>query len=338
MSALKLSALPKPDEYNNLSKEAFDSLVSDTYEPFVIRGLAEDWPIVKADNAFEFLKAEAEKSGSLDTIVRLTRVPKASNKRMFYREDMRAMNFGTAELSLTNCFDRMNRGVDDADYAVQSVRLPSLFNDMLQDHHTYLLDTGNKPFIWFGHGLKIAPHFDEADNLAIVGAGKRRFTLFPPEQIANLYVGPLDHTPAGQAVSLVDINKPDLTRFPNYINAYKAALSVELNPGDAIFIPTPWWHHVEALGDFNVLMNYWWSDRRVSTATPLVALLHTLQSFNTMEKNRKQAWKVFLDHYLGEPEHVRGHIPEHAQGVLGELDLNAIKVLDAFIKQELNKN
>ena len=169
----------------------------------------------------------------------------------------------------------------------------------------------------------------------MVASGKRRFTLFPPEQIDNLYIGPLDHTPAGQAVSLVDINQPDLDRFPKYKIAFEHALSVELNPGDAIFIPTPWWHHVEAFGEFNVLINYWWSDRRVPTASPVLALIHAIQSFNTMQDDRRDAWKHYLNYYLGEKESTRAHIPAHAQGLLADMDLKAIKMLDAYLKQEL---
>ena len=78
-------------------------------------------------------------------------------------------------------------------------------------------------------------------------AGHRRFTLFPPEQLANLYVGPLDFTPAGQAISLVDFAKPDFARFPRFAQALQAARVAELGPGDAIFIPSMWWHHIESL-------------------------------------------------------------------------------------------
>ncbi|AGH44341.1 cupin-like domain-containing protein [Paraglaciecola psychrophila] len=87
--------------------------------------------------------------------------------------------------------------------------------------------------------MTVAPHFDEASNIAVVAAGKRRFTFFPPEQIKNLYIGPLDFTPSGQPISLVNLRDPDLKRFPRYEEAYKNAMSVELNPGDAIYIPSP---------------------------------------------------------------------------------------------------
>ena len=37
-----------------------------------------------------------------------------------------------------------------------------------------------------------------------------------------------------------------------------AWLSRHHAPGDAIYIPPLWWHHVESLGQFNVLVNYWY--------------------------------------------------------------------------------
>ena len=60
-----------------------------------------------------------------------------------------------------------------------------------------------RPRIWLGNRSEVSAHFDLSDNIACVVAGRRRFTLFPPDQVANLYVGPLDHTMAGQPASMV---------------------------------------------------------------------------------------------------------------------------------------
>ncbi len=65
--------------------------------------------------------------------------------------------------------------------------------------------------------------------------------LFPPEQAANLYVGPLDMTMAGQPTSMVDLEQPDLARFPRFASAQASAQMVLLEPGDAIYIPAMWW-------------------------------------------------------------------------------------------------
>ena len=44
------------------------------------------------------------------------------------------------------------------------------------------------------------------------------------------------------------------------------AFSAELQPGDAIFIPSLWWHQVESLSAVNGLVNYWWTDTALFTA------------------------------------------------------------------------
>ena len=39
--------------------------------------------------------------------------------------------------------------------------------------------------------------------------------------------------------------------------AQRHAQVAELAPGDAIYIPPMWWHHVRADGALNILVNYW---------------------------------------------------------------------------------
>jgi len=91
-----------------------------------------------------------------------------------------------------------------------------------------------------------------------VVSGRRRFTLFPPEQIANLYVGPVDFTPTGAPIVLPSLTEPDFEHFPRLRVALENARVAELEPGDALYIPALWWHQVESLSNCNVLVNYWW--------------------------------------------------------------------------------
>ncbi len=306
------SALPAPEETTNITPEQFAQYINESYQPLVIRGFATHWPMVERP----VMTMELLKKASSNRPVNVVRLPPQTQGRMFYNDDLSGMNFQKHQTTMTDALQRMENPQDGDRLCVQCVSAQEHFPSLVSQL-TNLLLPNVQPLIWLGNDITVAPHFDEANNLAVVANGRRRFTLFEPQQIENLYVGPLDFTPAGQPISLVDVRNPDLERFPNYPKAYERALSVELQAGDAIYIPTPWWHHVEALDDFNVLVNYWWSENYLSSQLPFPMLMHSLVAFNNMPKAQQAAWFSMLQHYLGESaEQAAAHLPDHAKGIL----------------------
>ncbi len=185
-----------------------------------------------------------------------------------------------------------------------------------------------------GNKSRIPAHYDFASNIACCVAGKRRFTLFPPEELENLYVGPVDFTPAGQSISMVDFLNPDFDKFPKFRKALESALVVELEPGDALMIPSMWWHHVEALEDFNILVNYWWRNSPTFMGSPQDVLEHAIIGLRDLPDDQRQIWKNLFDHYVFSPDNENfEHIPDNAKGILGKLS----KVIAEDRMQRLSK-
>jgi len=168
--------------------------------------------------------------------------------------------------------------------------------------------------------------------------GRRRFTLFPPEQIANLYVGPLEFTLAGQPISMVRLDAPDHARFPRFREALAQAQVAEMEPGDSLFIPYMWWHHVEGLSRFNVLINYWWSLSPAFIPTPMHALYHALWAVRDRPENEKQAWRNVFEYYVfGDRDRATGHLPPAAHGELARIDDDLARKLRAMLINKLNR-
>jgi hypothetical protein len=148
-------------------------------------------------------------------------------------------------------------------------------------------------------------------------AGRRRFVLFPPEQVSNLYVGPLDNPPP---LSLVDPEAPDLERFPRYAEAIGHAQAAWLDPGDALFMPKYWWHHVTSLGDFNAMANYWWGNDATGPERPNDVFLAALLAFKHLPPGERAYWReMFEAHVFAGHEEGVAHIPEELRGALGRM-------------------
>ena len=192
--------------------------------------------------------------------------------------------------------------------------------------------------IWIGNKTIAAAHYDMSHNIACCAVGKRRFILFPPEQVHNLYPGPLEPTPGGQVVTMVDFKNPDLEAFPRYEEAMAAGQIAELEPGDILCFPPLWWHQVEALNDFNAMINYWWNETPAFIDNPMNTLLHGMLSLRDRPEAEKKAWQELFNYYVFGPADTAGkHLPEAAQGALAPLDDMTARRLRAQVLQRINR-
>lgn len=306
-------------------------------QPVLLRGLVRDWPLVQAAHRSDAAFCDYLRRFGADTRVGLWRGGPEIGGRFFYNEQHTGFNFERVIDRFGTLLDELLAGSADSLY-LGSTELDGSFPGLRQDNP---LDLGVRdPLIslWLGNRTRVAPHFDLPDNIACVVAGRRRFTLFPPEQVGNLYIGRLDLTPAGQPISLVDLAAPDLDRFPRYAEALRHAQVVELEAGDAVFIPSQWWHGVEGLAPINALVNFWWRQSPAFMDTPLNTLMMALLSLRDLPPAQRDAWRALFDHYIFDAdEHTAAHIPAPARGVLAPLDDHAARQLRAALLQRLNR-
>jgi hypothetical protein len=315
----------------------FDAEVVPQNEPAVLRGAVSHWPATAAaresSEAMRIYLSRLDRGGRVRTFVG----DAAMDGRFFYSPQFDAFNFGIAEAPFAQLLAVLGDESDGRYVYMGSTHTSEILPGFEKENPLDLVaskPTG--PRIWIGNSSRIAPHFDESDNLACVVSGTRRFTLFPPDQVGNLYPGPVDTTVAGQPTSLVDLANPDLEKFPKFAEALEHAQSAELQPGDAIYIPALWWHGVESIGAFNVLVNYWWQDTPPDAGSPMNALGAALLSIGLLPESKRLAWRAIFDHYVfsGRHEAVE-HIPERARGILGESTPELRRTMREFLIREL---
>jgi len=323
----------------------FDELI-EAQQPVVLEGLAEDWPLVGYGRQGPAQVVEYLKRFAGDRPVTAFTGPPEIGGRFHYGADGTGLNFTANRVPLGEFLDAVLAHLDDAAppsfYAGSTdldIYLPGLReeNDLALDHPAF---SAKPPLasIWIGNRTIAPAHFDISNNLACCMVGRRRFTLFPPEQVENLYPGPLEPTPAGQVVTMVDFRAPDLARYPRFREAMAAAQVAELEPGDVLFYPALWWHQVEALDAFNVMINYWWNPTPEYVDTPETTLLHALLSLRDRPETEKRAWRALFDYYVFGPSARAGaHLPEQARGHLAPMDELKARKLRAQLLHRLNR-
>ncbi len=319
-----------------------DSLaaVLDSRQPAVIRGLVADWPSVTAGKDGAAAALDYLRNYARDQDVLTFRGDPAARGRYFYNETLNGFNFERVTTRLCSVLGELSALESSVGEApplyLGSTAIDKVFPGFRDSNDICLGDVAPLVSIWLGNRSRIAAHYDTPENIACVVAGQRRFTLFPPEQLSNLYVGPLDFTPAGQSISLVDFECPDYGRFPKFREALAAAQVAELEAGDALYLPSMWWHHVEAEAPLNILVNYWWNIGRQGGGNPLNALIHAMMTTRGLPIEQRRVWRDIFDHYVfGEHEGDFGHIPEDRLGVLGDLDADTIRRLRTVLRGKI---
>jgi hypothetical protein len=321
--------------------DAIPQTVLDSPVPLVLKGLVASWPIVHA--------AEQSPRAGFDYLCQFyngelvnTAIGDLNNTgAIFYNQDFSGFAYERARSSLTGAFDNIHNlatsgsarayYVDSApvDFCVPGFRA---HNDIKIGSYTPRVS------LWMGNKTIVAAHHDIPDNIACVVMGKRRFVLFPPAQLKNLYIGPLDFNPAGPAISMVDLHNPDFEKYPRYAEALAHAQIAELDAGDAIYIPSMWWHHVEGLMPFNLMVNYWWTAFPAYIGSPQDAFTSALMNIRSLPADEREHWKNIFDYYIfdSNPDNT-AHIPPEKLGVLGPMDEMAARRIRSQLLNRLNR-
>jgi hypothetical protein len=329
-------------EFSALDAAAIRRDVLPDKRPAVLRGLVRDWPAVEQGlDSPAALVRYLNRFDSGKAVDALLTAPEIDGQ-IFYNDAMTGFNFLRNRLPLRAVAEQVLRYSEfprSPAVAAQSALIRDCLPGFTAENILSIVDDNVLPRIWLGNRITTPAHVDEWNNIGCVVAGRRRFTLFPPEQIANLYIGPLDFAPTGAPMSLVSMRNPDFERYPKFRDALAAAHAADLAPGDAIFIPPLWWHHVESLESFNVLVNYWWHDSQGDGAladSAFDALLHGILGIRALPPATRRAWAAFFEQYVfGDDDDVIAHIPEQRRGILGALSAEQLAALRAHLAKRL---
>lgn len=292
--------------------------------PLVVRGLVADWPVVRAARGSPRLLRDYLAGFDCGSAVETFFGEPQIHGKYYYAPGLKGFNFERRVMKLLEAVDSILAAIGSPGaksvYA-GSVPTANCLPGFAADNPMPLLPPEASPRLWLGTASNVSSHYDTFDNLACVIAGRRRFTLYAPELIGKLYMSPIDNTMSGPPVSLAASAAPEArAQFPEFEEIRDQALVVELEPGDALYLPKLWWHQVESSADFNGLVNYWWDAFSIGPEPPYTSMLLAMITIAERPPAERQAWKAFFDHFVFRSRgHPLAHLPADQHGVLGPL-------------------
>lgn len=338
--SLPPSILPLVAERRDVDPAVFRNEILPGNRPVLMRGFVDRWPAVQHGKASPKAACEYLLQFYQGVQVPLLIGDPAAKRHIFYEDGMAGLNFERRPAPLIDGLRLLLQHVDNADAPaiyMEALPLPKCLPGFTTVHRMPLLGEDVIPNIWIGNAVKVQTHFDLTSNIACVVAGKRRFTLFPPDQLPNLYIGPIDFTPAGTPLSMVPLDDPDFDRFPRFRQALEAATVADMEPGDALFVPHGWWHHVQSLEGFNILVNYWWKQAEPA-APPYDALLHAVMVFRDLPEDERRLWQGMFEYFVFETSGTAlGHLAPQHRGLMGPASPERTAAIKNILAQAFRK-
>lgn len=334
-------------EVRHITPEYFRRFLLPKAEPVVIKEALQHWPLLqhaqKGDEHLYHYLRKLDNGTEVDTLL----LAAETDGQIFYAAEGSGFNFERRRYPVSIVLEQLLRTKARpaaVRIALQSALIEQVLPDFAAAHPLALLPAVSSGRLWLGNQVQVPAHFDDGHNLACVIAGHRRFTLFPPEQVANLYPGPVDYAPTGTPISLVNFAKPDLQRHPRFQDALAAAWQAELAPGDVLYIPLLWWHQVASLSSVNMLINFWWGGSLVpqnAAPAPFDSLLHSLLSLRDYTATERAAWGALFNYFVfDQPTEASAHIPNTMpalQRKAGAMDKKQLTSIYQWLSTQLAK-
>jgi hypothetical protein len=336
MTTPEIAAIP---EWHDVTVAQFHEQIVPHARPAVLRGAVRHWPAVRAGSSSPREMVDYLLRFDRGAEVLVTAADAATGGRIFYDETLSGFNFHARRQALADLLREMLAGIGDPDSRclyVSALQTADHLPGFAVENVMPLLPPTVGGRAWLGTRVTVQTHYDLMENIACVVTGRRRFTLFPPEQVENIYPGPLDFTPAGTPVSMVRLDAPDFERHPRFREALAHAQSAELGPGDAIYVPYMWWHHVEALSPLNALVNFWWVDTPAWVGSPFDALIHALHAVRALPPGKRAVWREWFEHFVFQSEFdTTAHLPEGRRGVQGPSSPQGAAMMRSYLMKRL---
>src|SRR5882757_6963862 len=267
------------ERVDTISVEDFQQCFYKPMKPLIIKDLSKRWPAYEKWNWQYFKSIVGDKRVALYNNVKsdaYTPINKADDYKTF-GDYVDMISHGPAgwRIFLFNIFDHA----------------PDLINDFTWPEHLMKGFVKKYPMLFTGGATSITHMHYDIDLSHILHTqfgGRKRVLMFPHEEQHKLYRKPFE------VLSLADFSHyhegngtPDYKQFP----ALKLAHGYDfvLEPGDTLFMPAGYWHHMEYL-DSGFAMSLRALQPSLSGKLKGVWNLFGMRSIDTMMKKTAPRW------------------------------------------------